>query len=622
MKKYLLIPFIALLCNISLAQTPKPVDPKPLYLKTLTTLTETLYSLQQKDSLQKEYGGILCPETNIYYSRAAEAVFPFSMMYKQTGNKKYLQAAINVGNWLISKQEKEGQWIENPWAWTGTTADQLLMMVCSYSMIKNELGLHHDAWVKSMKAAADYLAVKMSPDFASINYCPTTAAVLAAMYVYVVKDEKYLSKAKLLSRQVLAKMDEDGFIEGEAARVFKAKYGVDWGYQIDMSLWGLGLYAKLTNDAVVEKRVKQSLANVLYFVYPNGIIDGSWGARAYKWTSYGSKTADGSQILFSLYAKENPQYLTASLRNLSYLEKNIQQGMVGYGPHYWKMPNEKAPNIYPTFARAKNLALALLFGYNELQVLKPLPADGQSWVQHFPTVNVSVIKTKQLMATVSCYGYADIENWGKGKYTHIPRGGAICNLFANGYGLVQTSSQTKYIRGEEVHMPAIADTLYALTPRIEYHDENGFFTNLYETKARINTSNSTITVNGELCDEKHKPGGVAYRYQYLFQPNSIIKKVYVRYHDEFPIVNIIEPFVQHPGTIIKKVNDKTLELTHNNSTIRFSLLSGNVKLTFGENEQHYWFPFPAMKCYPVKMELLKEKDVYEQEVVFKIEIVK
>jgi hypothetical protein len=621
MRKLLLIPIAVVVCAVSFAQTPVPVDPKPRYLKTLTILTETLYSLQQKDSLQEEFGGIRCPETKIYYSRAAESVFPFAMMYQQTGDKKYLRAAINVGNWLIGKQEKEGQWIENPWAWTGTTADQLLMMVCSYRLIKNELGEHHDAWVKSMQAAADYLTAKMSPDFASINYCPTTAAVLAAIYVYAVKDEKYLNKARLLSRQVLAKMDEDGFIEGEAARVFKAKYGVDWGYQIDMSLWGLGLYAKLTRDDLVEKRVRQSLANVLYFVYPNGIIDGSWGARAYKWTSYGSKTADGCQVLFSLYAKENPQYLTASLRNLEYLVTNIQQGMVGYGPHYWKMPNENAPNLYPTFARAKNLALALLFGYNEPQVLKPLPADGRNWWQYFPTVNVGVIKTSQLMATVSGYGYTDIENWGKGKYTHIPGGGAICNLYAKGYGLVQTSSQTKYIRGEEVHMPAIKDTLYALTPRIEYHDANGFFTNLYETRARISNKGTAITVHGELCDEKRRPGGVSYRYQYLFQPGSLTKKVYLRYHDESPVVSIIEPFVQHPGTIVKKINNKTLEFTHEKTTIRFSLVSGTVNLSFGEQESHYWFPFPAIKCYPVKMELVKTAAEYEQEVVFRIELV-
>jgi hypothetical protein len=53
MKRYLLVQLAVLLYAFATAQTAKRVDPKPLYLKTLTTLTETLYRLQQKDSLQK-----------------------------------------------------------------------------------------------------------------------------------------------------------------------------------------------------------------------------------------------------------------------------------------------------------------------------------------------------------------------------------------------------------------------------------------------------------------------------------------------------------------------------------------------------------------------------------------
>jgi hypothetical protein len=233
-------------------------------------------------------------------------------------------------------------------------------------------------------------------------------------------------------------------------------------------------------------------------------------------------------------------------------------------------------------SRAKKLALALLFGYN---IPQTLPADKNNWYKFFPSVNVAVKKTKQLMATVSGYGYADIENWGKGMYKHIPQGAAICNLYVNGYGLLQTSSQTKYIRSEEVHMPAIKDSLYALTSRIEYHDANVYFSNLYETKAIISSTANTITARGELSDEKHQPGGVAYTYQYEFADNYLVKKINIRYQDEQPSVFIIEPFVQHPGTIIKKVNDRTIEFTHNATTVRFQLLSGDVQLRFGENEQ-------------------------------------
>jgi len=58
-----------------------------------------------------------------------------------------------------------------------------------------------------------------------------------------------------MARQVVGKMDDDLFITGEGGRVFEAKYGVDLGYEMDMSLWGLGLYARLNKDVVVEQAV-------------------------------------------------------------------------------------------------------------------------------------------------------------------------------------------------------------------------------------------------------------------------------------------------------------------------------------------------------------------------------
>ena len=106
------------------------------YFATLKVLSEALLRLQNTDKTSDEYGGILDPENDIYYTRAAEALYPFTMLYKYTNDKKYLRSAIDLGNWLITKQETTGEWIENPWAWTGTTADQLLMMA-SDSLVFN-----------------------------------------------------------------------------------------------------------------------------------------------------------------------------------------------------------------------------------------------------------------------------------------------------------------------------------------------------------------------------------------------------------------------------------------------------------------------------------------------------
>jgi hypothetical protein len=293
----------------------------------MMVFVDALVNLQISQEKDNDCGAIKCPSCNVLHTRAAEAVYPLAVAFQQTGNSKYLVAAKSLGNWLIRQQWPDGSWKETPEEWTGTTTDQLLMMILAYQKLQPKLSREEaDTWETSMKKAADYLVQVMTPEFASINYCTTTTATMAMMNRYF-PNAVYLAKAKTLARQVLAAMDEDGFIHAEGERVYNIKYGSDAGYEIDMSLWGLELYARLTDDRAMQEAVKNSLRTHLYFVYPNGAIDGSWAIRSNKWTTYGSATADGSQILFSLLAKEDGRYRTAGMRNLEYLRTMVKDGI-------------------------------------------------------------------------------------------------------------------------------------------------------------------------------------------------------------------------------------------------------------------------------------------------------
>ena len=139
-------------------------------------------------------------------------------------------------------------------------------------------------------------------------------------------------KANELAMQVLSKMDDDGFIAAEGDRAYGVKYGADVGYEIDMSLWGLGLYAKLTNNHFVEQIVRESIKNHLYFVYPNGSIDGSWGIRSNKWTTYGSATADGYGESKRFAAPASAPCDRGSEKSSAYanLRRSIQGGYHGH----------------------------------------------------------------------------------------------------------------------------------------------------------------------------------------------------------------------------------------------------------------------------------------------------
>ena len=184
-----------------------------------------------------------------------------------------------LGNWLIRQQEKDGSWKETPEEWTGTTTDQLLMLLLAYDILEPKLKpAERTAWKTSMEKAADYLTAVMSPEFASINYVATTTATLAAAHVMFNK-QAYAVKARELAHRVISKMDEDGFINGEGGRTYTNKSGVDLGYDLEMSLWGLGYYAQLTKDSLVNRAVKDAVKMHLFFIYPDGSMDGSWGIR-------------------------------------------------------------------------------------------------------------------------------------------------------------------------------------------------------------------------------------------------------------------------------------------------------------------------------------------------------
>ena len=478
--------FVLLISSQMIPQENIKVSLKNECFKTLEVLSNTLLKLQTNEISDSNYGGLICPETNLYHSRAAEGVYPLAVMFKHTGEKKYLDASIKLGNWLIVQQEPGGEWLETPWTWTGTTADQLLMMSLTFPIVEKYLSDSEKVnWERSIKNAADFLVKNMNPDFATINYCATTPASLATTNL-IFPDKAYLEKARKLSRMVLSKMNEEGFIEGEAARVGKVKYGVDPAYEFDMSFWGLELYARLTNDTIVHNAIKKALLEHLPLVYPNGIIDGSWGARCYKWTTFGSKTADGSQILFSLFSKEDNRFTTAAIRNLEYLRTMINDGMIGSGPDYFKL-YETPPCNYPTFARAKNLALAVELGNQDEETLGLLPSEEIGLLKKFKTVNVALARTENFYTTISAYDYIDQLNWGEGRYSQFPSGGSACNIWVNDFGLLQTSSPTRYIRGEVIHMPELNPALKCLTPRFEYWDTTGYYTNLYERNGMMKT---------------------------------------------------------------------------------------------------------------------------------------
>jgi hypothetical protein len=586
----------------------------------LSELNSSLVSLQNTDQTHPDFGGLWCRHCKLYHTRAAEAVYPLAYLYSNTKEKRYLDASIALGNWLIRQQFPDGSWKETPEVWTGTTTDQLLMMVQAFQFIRNHLNeTEQQEWLHSVKMAGDYLVNTMTPEFASINYVATTTASLMVLHL-IVPDEKYVQKARHLARQVIAKMDDDLFITGEGGRVFDAKYGVDLGYNMEMSLWGLALYARLSGDTLVLNKVVESAKRHLHFIYPDGSLDGSWGIRSNKWTCFGGATSDGVQVLFSLLGNYDNRFYTASARNLEYLKTCMKDGFVGYGPLHWEvMPGD--PCIYPTFAKAKNLAMALTFLEKDPQKYPPLPSD-KSGLSLFPTLNLALVRTANFCATVTAYGYKDPKG-SESKYMFRPTGGALSNLWMQDYGFLTASSQTEYHRWEPMHFPE-ADHLKSLTPRIEFENEKGFFTNLYEFDATTSYSQKgneiEANVFGELKNREQEAGGIGYSYQYTFTDDRIIKKIHVRYHSIRDTIRIVEPVIQYPNTRMNQLDEKTIYIKAGSKEVRLEVLKGKAVLTLGDDAGEYWSPYPALRAIPVILTLIPDNRDIENEVIYRFQI--
>jgi hypothetical protein len=383
-----------------------------------------------------------------------------------------------------------------------------------------------------------------------------------------------------------------------------------------MSLWGLALYAKLSGDTLVMKKVVESAKKHLHFIYPDGSMDGSWGIRSNKWTCFGGATSDGMQVLCSLLGKDDPLFYTASARNLEFLKTCMKNGRVGYGPRHWSIMQDD-PCIYPTFAKAKNLAMALAYFEKDPADYPGLPND-QYGLTVFPTLNLAVIRTKNFCATVTAYGYKDPKG-SESKYMFRPTGGAISNLWIEGYGYLTASSQTEYHRWEPMHFPE-ADHLKSLTPRIEFENHNGYFTNLFEYDATTGFShlNSEIMadVYGELKNRNQEAGGIGYSYHYTFTDQSLTKRIHLRFHDVRDTVRIIEPVVLYDQTQISQPGEKTVTIQAGAKMISFELKSGKAILSTGINEQNYWSPYPALKANPVILTVIPQNNEMEAEIEY------
>ncbi len=600
-----LVFFLLILLSVKLNAQENP------YKSTLISLCNTLINTQINDPRDPNFGALVCqslnPDNHPIHSRAAESVYPFAVAWKLTSNAKYRDAAIRLGNWLIKIQEtsgkKAGGWSEE-WPdpkqkfWFGTTSDQLISLAGAFTILKNYLTASEiDKWNKSMYNAAQFIRINF-PMGSNINYNPTGAVALIFAYNNVKKpDENWLLKAdSLMNINTIKFIDSQNLLTGEGN-------GVDEGYNIAQSIGYIALYGIMRNETHIKQIAAELLRTHYLFIYPNGSVDNSWGTRSFKWSyESGTKTAPGVYFSFALLADMDPKFNTASLKCLEYLNQRcIRNGWIDYGPHSIKHETSSSPCNYSTFARAQSLALAIEYGA-KTNLKEPFPAQKHNWYKFFPEINVAVIRTENIMATVS--GYGEI-----GRYPResVCRGGSISNLWFEGFGengFLQSSSTASYKRIEAMHMPIEKDVL-PLTPRIEFNDNSSYFSNIFEADARMivekKSDNISVASSGTMQTINGTKSKTEYVLTNSFYDTYVIKEIIVRGKNQS--FKIIEPIVDDPGTSFSLKNDSTVIIKPSSSETEWELkiLKSTVpyKITMGIDKEKYWCPFPAVEAYPI-----------------------
>ncbi|WP_203257179.1 hypothetical protein [Hyunsoonleella ulvae] len=445
------------------------------------------------------HGALDCPSCEHIHGRCMDAVYPFLYMADKTGDQKYVEGAKLVMLWAENNvSQEDGSWtvIKNPKSWKGITVFGAIALAEALHYHGHVLGEStRVAWTERLEKAGQYIYDTFTIDFTNINY-PGTAVYGLDLIGGVVGRGDFKAKSKTLASEVKAYFTaNEGLLFGECKKSSsklsaKGLHGVDLGYNVEETLNSLVMYALKKNDEELLQILTKSLNSHLEFMLPDGAWDNSWGNRMYKWSYWGSRTCDGSQLAFGLMAHINPTFGTAAVKNSELLKQCTSGGLIHGGPHY--VSAGILPCIHHTFTHAKPLTFLLdhwehLPEINKNTALPRVTADG---ITHFKDLDVSLFARGDWRGTVSAY---DAEYHYKNDYRQAT-GGALGVLYHNKVGLLCAASMAVYYMVEKNNQQVQPGEDFALTPRVETFKDDVWYTNLFDLTAIIESSD----VDGEI----------------------------------------------------------------------------------------------------------------------------
>ena len=472
-------------------------------------------------------GAMLCPACTMIHGRCHEAVYPLMFLAEDTGEQKYLDAARKLFRWSSYMLCDDGSlYNDSQSAWNGTTVFAAISLERALryhgSLLEPE---EKSAWEKRLWEMALWLQEGITPEKKfNINYIAANAAAMALIGRYF-DQRAMLAQAKQLADFSFQRILESGLLYGEGSlkRSATPRNGcaVDIGYNVEETLPSLFDYAQAVGDGHALSIVREAAKAHLNLMLPDGAWDNSFGSRNFKWTYWGSRTADGCQALLNALGKSDAVFAEAAYRNLL-LYRRCTDGLLYGGPHYQK--HGELPCIHHAFCHAKALAQALDEGIAEFERV-PLPSDAPERVKHYPEVETFRLACGDWRMTV-CAGDFPYMKGGHAS------GGAITLLWHNGYGPVFAAANTNDSMREPNNQQQTRRKKQqgSLCPRLEKTENGAVFSQVYDfaaaAAARSTPDGAVACVSGVLCDIDHQAsaGGEKYSLEYRLAKRGLTVK--------------------------------------------------------------------------------------------------
>lgn len=556
------------------------------------------------------HGALFCNACNRIHGRCMDAVYPFLYMADRTGEDKYLNAAIKVMNWSENVSKADGSWtvVPDPKSWSGITI---------FGAIALGEALHHHGhilpeeiryqWTERLKNAAEFVHQNFDLGYSHINYAMTAVYGLN-MFGRMFNNQAYLDHSKKLAAELPARLTQPNqFIFGENNPADKPSasglFPVDLGYNVEETLNGLVQYAIVEQDEALLELLKSSMESHLEFMLPDGAWDNSWGTRQNKWSYWGSRTTDGCQPAFTLMAHYNPAFGTAAYLNTELLKRCTVDGLLAGGLHYES--HNILPCLHHTFTHAKSMAF-VLDNTNSIPTISketPLPRSSIYGIKYFSDLNVWLVAKGPWKATISANDVIF-----KKPHSQSATGGALAVLWHEKTGPLFTASMAEYIMVEPYNQQPQPDGEdIPLTPRIETEYLGKWYSNLFDLKAKVETTDGNgkiiIKVTTQLTDRDREvlPNSL-YQISYLIDEKKmeISIKCLNPESNQFP-ASLMLPLISPRNEKVTQVSDRSIEVHKEKAKV---VITSNAPITITKTEKERVFNMvPGMQAIPVKINL-------------------